>query len=680
MPIPTPKVTAPPRIERKSVKNWLDGVVTNVDVGRGSLNGLTGAGNVLLDQDGVVKPRPSKVLFGPQPLGTVLGQIYEFKNVTGLTSTNWMISLQNVSGTTKVYIAKGEDTTWTVCNGKTYDNTASARFVQIGAKVLVMNGTDNLSYLDIPTSTIIPYTALTTPTSPTIANNGSTSLVTGTTPLNVYYAITANSTVGETIGSASTSIAVNTDRDLWNPSTQSLKVSWTAVTNAKSYNLYMAISAPGGSPTLYLIKSNIDAGTLTYIDDGSLPQDTTRPIPTVDSTAGPKVTRGEVINGRVFLVGDKDNPYYVRYGGDFGFELDFSPANGGGFTPINNGGKELPNAIKSFRDGKGTQQITVLCRGTNGKGKRFLMSPDSLTLGSTVISFFSVTEDYGEDGTDSPDGLISYQDDLHYPSRDGFKSTGTLPQLQNVLSTRRTSNTIQPDIKNLNTSSMSKCVGLAFEGRLYWAVPVSSTSNNEMWVLDLDRKGAWMKPWSISIDWMWLYNDNSGVTHHLVLSSNGIFELSYASLTNDNGTAFSTNGNSSQIYFSDDGREWGKVIQLVFVLLRPQGTINFTVSGRTEDSTLSVVGTGSYSAVSARAGWSEPKMGWSDSTFGKLRGWSEINTVPVQFNDAVQEVVVEVDEELQWYTYGWTTSDPGVGYALSDVVSEYVRVGMKDLT
>jgi hypothetical protein len=355
------------------------------------------------------------------------------------------------------------------------------------------------------------------------------------------------------------------------------------------------------------------------------------------------------------MVGDKDNPYYAWRGGDFGYEIDFSPANGGGFSPVGNGSKEVPISVSSFRSGKGDSTVTVLSQGSNGRGLRFLLTPTSITYGNTTFVVWQVTEDSGKDGTDSPDGVVSYQNSLWYPSRDGFKTTGTKPQLQNVLSTDRVSNTIQPDISTLNNASMGKCVGLAYEGRIYWALPVGSTTNNQIWVLDLDRGGAWMKPWSVSADWMMLYNDNSGNTHHIVLSNNGIYELSYVALTSDNGTAVATSGNSG--------------------LLRPQGTITFAVSGRTEDSTLATVGTGSFVSINTRAGWSEPKAGWSS-----LRGWSEIVTVPVTFNEATKEVYIDVDEDLQWFSFGWTTVDPGVDYNLADVIATYVPVGVKDLS
>lgn len=200
------------------------------------------------------------------------------------------------------------------------------------------------------------------------------------------------------------------------------------------------------------------------------------------------------------MVGDKDNPYYAWRGGDYSFELDFSPANGGGFSPVGNGSKEVPIYVGSFRDGKGTSNVTVLSQGSNGHGLRFLLSPTSVTFGNSTFVVWVVAEDSGKDGTDSPDGVINYQNSLWYPSRDGFKTTGTKPQLQNILSTDRVSNTIQPDISTLNNTSMSLANGIGYEGRLYWALPVGSSTNSQIWVLDLDRGGAWMKPWNIAAD------------------------------------------------------------------------------------------------------------------------------------------------------------------------------------
>jgi len=89
-------------------------------------------------KDGTIRPRSSLTLYGPQPTGTVLGEIFPFRARSGLVMTNWLICMQVVAGVANVYIAKGTDTTWTVCAGKTYDITAKAHYCQVAGKVLVM--------------------------------------------------------------------------------------------------------------------------------------------------------------------------------------------------------------------------------------------------------------------------------------------------------------------------------------------------------------------------------------------------------------------------------------------------------------------------------------------------------------------------------------------------------------
>lgn len=535
-----------------------------------------------------------------------------------------------------------------------------------------MNGVDNLAYLNISSATVVPYTAISDPSAPTLTTDN-----VGGSGYSVFYRVTANSTVGESAASSALEVEVDTVRDMWNPpsagGTDSVVIGWTAVSNAVSYNVYCGTV----SGFEYLIASGVNG--LTFTDDGTFAQDTTKLYPTVNSTAGPVASRGANIGGRAWLVGDASNAYKVWYGGDFNYELDFSPVNGGGYLFVGNGSKDLPIAVKSFRDGRGNPQVTVLCQGTNGQGKRFIVSPDSVTIGSTTITFYSVTEDSGQEGTDSPDAVVSYNDSLFYPSRDGFKSTGTKPQLQNILSTNRISNTIQPDVKTINNDAMDGALGVAFEGRIYWALPVSADSNNQIWVLDLERKGAWMQPWNISADWMWLYNDNDGNTHHLLMKDNVVFELTYSAKTADDGEAFSTNGQSGQIYFSEDKRMWAQLLQVVIVLANPIGSMNWLITGKTEDENIQVVGEPTEFTAESNseiAGWSEintEMTGWGRN------GWSTVGIIPETIGASAQEVIIEVDEEVQWASFGWNTNDAGVDYSISDVILEYIETGVKDL-
>lgn len=535
---------------------------------------------------------------------------------------------------------------------------------------MIMNGVDTLSYMDTATATITGASALSTPAAPTQnANN------VGLGAFPITYRVTINSTFGETAASNAMSVTtgVDTDRDNWT-GTDNVVINLPSIGSGASYNIYCGVVA--GSE--YLIASNISASATTFTDTGgtAMALDYTRLFPTVNSTAGVKATRGTNIGGRAFLVGDVDNPYYVWNGGDPGHELDFSPANGGGWSVVNSGGKELPVAVKLHRDGKGTPAIKVYCNGTYGK--RFTLTPDQVTFGTTIIAFYDVTEDEGEAGTDSPDAIIHYNNSQWYPSGDGFKTDGTQPQLQNVLTTRRTSNTIQDQLVKLNQSAMSGAVGIGINGRLFYALPVNSDSNNEVWVLDLDRKGAWMQPWSISVDWMLIYTDNTDNTHHLTLSGNKIYAFSHSALTTDDGEPFITNGQSGQIYFSEDKRMWVQLLQAVVVVGSPQGRMNWQLTGKTEDSNLQGLGDPTVFDAGTNAqiaGWSEVNRyikGWGRNA------WSKVNIVPTTSTSSTQEIIIEVDETIQWASYQWSTNTP-VDYRIQDIVFEYIEVGVLDL-
>jgi len=669
--IKPPQATAPPKIERVSIMNWVGGYNSTQDDGRIPNDGLTAAQNVLLEQDGVIRPWPSMIEYGPQPSGTILGEIGEFKVINGSTKTNYLITVQNVSGTAHVWIRKDLDA-WIECTGKNFDTTADCHFLQIANKVLITNGVDNLSYLDInPTSgsylDVVPFVSLAAVTGVSATPTG----LTGTT-YTLRYAVTA-SNQGETAGTNASAITVSKIRGSWNGTSEYVDITWNRVTNATQYHVYLSDTTGGVQSYLGTVTDPGTGATATFRDWGDTGLDYTRSIPLEDTSAGPIAKRAFSVNGRVFLLGDPSNMRLVRYGGDTPESaLDFGPYNGGGSGEIGSGGKEVPVAIKSFRRGNGTPSIVALCQSTAGRGKRYTLTPETLTIGETVISYFKVEEDNGEDGTDSPDGVILYRDSLWYPSLDGFKSTYTKEQVQNILSTDKVSGKIEPDISNISTQNLDKCVGVAYQGRLYWALPVGAEENNQIWTLDLERGRGWMLPRYVKASWLSLYEDNAGKTHFLALSENGLYEFSYSSLTNDNGTAMSTYARSGMIKFSKDGMEWGSVIDVTFVFLRPKGSIEIQVEGLTEDEELAQsVGSDTYVSGDSFAGWGE-------STFSSSLAWGETINIPSGSNITRKTKTVEIDEELNWLIWSIKTTDPGVDYRLADVIVRYINVGTKD--
>jgi hypothetical protein len=666
------KPTPPPNIKFEAATNWAKGRYTRLDIDRMTTDSLRVTENVLLDQNGTVTQRPGLKLYGVQPVGTVIGQVYEYTrfdtSVTPNTVQTWNIWLENRSGVGFVITSK-DGGTHTVVTGKTYSITnVKPHFEQVYGKVLITNGVDSLSYMDVQTQTITPFAALTAPGTPTATPTG----VSGSTYSLRYRYTAANQ--GETAASVAAVVGVSKDRSKWNGTTELMAISGSVPTGATRINIYCGDTA-GNEWYLDTIAAPT-GGTFTYNDTGTIALNTNRTAPVGDSTAGVKATRATNIKGQIFMVGDSDNLGRIWFGGYGNNVLDFSSYNGGGWVEPNKGGKDLPVRIIPFRDGKGTPMAACLSKGTNGAGKRYLMSPATTTIGTTIISYMSIQEDNGADGTDSPDGVVFLDDAIWYPSRSGFKTTSTKPQIQNILSTSGISDNISPDVNALSAKNMDSAVGLVYDRRIYWSLPYLTSTNSQIWVLDLRQKGAWISPMYIAADWLWLYADNTtGNTRMLALVNNQFVEFDSATQTNDNGVPFQTNIGSGAIKFSDDGAIWGNVVDVTFVFLRPQGNINLTVDAYTEDGTVTLTDQMTSSAKGAVSGWGQ--YGWGAAGWGNISPYAQ--PLAISASKPRRTWTITVDEECNMVTWGVNTTEAGVSYQLSEVIIRYVPIGYKEL-
>lgn len=658
----------PPNIKYLSGLNWQGGMNTRLDPDRIADTYLRTAENARLTQDGTVSIRPGLKLYGTQPVGIVLGEMYEYVRMNTAVTPNrpetWLVWLENRSGVGTVITAK-DGGTHKVVTGANYSITARAHFEQVAGNVLITNGVDKLSYMDVQAQTITVMNALSQPTTaPTVTVS---SALTGSNITLRYRYTAANQ--GETAGSPAGVVTALKLREQWNGTTESITITCPRITGATRYNIYVGDQAGFE----YFLDSVADPGsgtTFTYQDTGSIAETATRIAPAGDSTAGPKVTRATNIKGQVYMVGDTDNPGRIWFGGNGASALDFSSYNGGGWVEPNKGGKDFPVKVVAFRDGKGTPMANCLSKGTNGAGKRYLLQPSTTTVGSTVISYMSVQEDNGQDGTDSPDGVILLNDSIFYPSRTGFKTTSTKPQIQNLLSTSGISDVISPDVLALSTTAMDNCVGVTYDQVLYWSLPYASTTNNQIWLVDLRQKGAWMRPWYIKADWMVLYADNTDLkTKFLMLVGNKIYQLDEATNTNDDGTPFQVNIGSGELKFSPDATMWGSVLDVTFTFLRPQGNINLSVTATTEDGIVNLSDTMKSSATQSVSAWG--RFGWA------VDGWgmNDPDTLALSSSATKKSWTIPVDEQCKTISWAISTTDAGVSFQLSEVVVRYVQIG-----
>jgi hypothetical protein len=624
------------------------------------IDALSDMTNVTLDQDNLPRPRPSLVLFGGQPLGTVLGVDTFIKIVAGKPE-KWDISMQVIGGVGKIHVRK-DGGTWVAATGtNSYSQTATVNFCQSGNRVFISNASDAMSYYDINLGAAVTYVTLSTPSAPTVVPTG----LTGTN-FTYYVRISANNNVGESIASIQTTQQVSTVRDQWVPASMYLTISWSAVSNATSYNIYIG-DVSGSENYIASVSSN----TLTFKDDGSLIQNSFKLAPAGNSTAGPILTSMWNNAGQLYGVGDINNPDYLWYDAGSSDVGDFSPFNGGGNVGINSGGDTVPVAVRTFRTGKGDSVVTVLSRGVAGVGKMHQVSFSTATLGGETIPIPNVIEANGQAGTVSSRAVLQANNSLWYPTGQDFKSTGTAINIQNILSTTSVSANIMPDVKKLNLSAMSGACGLVYQNVLYWALPVGATSNNQIWVKDLNRNGVWIMPWTISAKFMWLSEDNTtGEISHCVYDGTNILKFSRSVMTQDNGVAFKTRVASGGLTWADNGMTMASIQNQLFKLLQPSGTINIMSSGLDEDGAVQTLASTTFTQTASPTGWGQ--ITFSDGSSPSV--WSGDVGVINFTSKAVNVVTNEIDETLNQLEWEIKTDTVGCDYYLSSVLTTGVEV------
>lgn len=652
----TPKRTPTKKKQLRIVqKSFAKGYVSVLQSSRIPNNSLADMTNMDVVQDSIVKPRPSTVKSDPTALGMIIG-VGTFVKINAGVPEKWQITMQVISGVGKIVINK-DGGAWSTVGG-TYNASAWCQFTQSNSRVYVSNGVNTMSYYDISLGTIITYNALSAPAAPSFVKAG----LAGSNHT-YYYAYSANNNVGETLAVSSGAITVGKLRDSWISGTDSIALTGSTVVGAASYNWYI-----GTTPNLPDFEYLTTTTTPSFTDDASTVINIFKTAPQADSTAGPKLTYLVSDNGQLFGVGDPSNPYYMWYSGKGPKAGDFSPFNGGGYAFINFGGDSVPNCVQSFRDGKGNPVITVLTKGQGGSGKFYHAQETSTTYGDVVIPYFQVYQANDQSGTISPFGVVQGNNNIYYPTGSNFKSTGTQANVVNILATNSVSQAIDPDVRGLNLSAMNKCVGLFYNERVFWAVANGTTENNEIWILDTARQNLWILRWTIAADWLWLYEDNSGVTHMKALVDNVMVEFTESVQTQDQGVPFRTRVASGSIVWDDSGVSMAAIQSQFFKLLFPKGNIYINNYGLGEDITgEQTLGGELYSVTVSNTGWGQ--WMWSDMhQYGDDPGYIDYT------GQSIGMVTLEPDETLNAIEWEIITTDANCDYTLSTVTTEGVLI------
>lgn len=577
------------------------GVMTLFDETRIPKDGVYQSLNMYLDQDGVWTVRPGTSEYGVA-LETPIDGAGSFVvyNSDGTNDTYvWVID----NGKFKISQDGGN---WTHITGKTWTTNKAAYGKQIGSRLYLGNGYDNMAYYDINAGTLTTFSALSVPGS--LVAPTRTGLATGS--YNAYYKITAVNQIGESVASAEMSVSggINKTRDNWTVGTDYLTMSWGAVSGAVRYNIYYSDSS---GAQVFLDSS----ATTSYIDTGVAFPNPAAEAPTVDTSAGPKYAYLALSGNRLWGTRDDSQPYRVGWTGTGQYLGAFNPFYGGGYVDLNLGGEERPEAVTHFRDGRGNAVATVFTSSPNGAGSTWHISLSTVQVDTLSVVIPQAYQQQGSVGTRSPRGVIEYNDSVYYPSPKGYQSTGSRQSILNVLVTSEISDSIRPSVRAINNAYADKIAGYAYDGRLYWSVPSGSSVNNQVHVFDVERGGVWALPWSIGVKQFFEYTDSNGVIRLLAVPVTGTKLIQFgANISGDSGTAFSTSLLSGLIHWDDNHMSWAYIEKVYCEIADPIGDITFSISGTQKSKSFSSLGSISIADSASSNGFGADEFG--DFMFG----------------------------------------------------------------
>lgn len=608
---------------------------------------------------GALPGSPVTITFKGAYANTDVAAITATSSLTGGSTPAVVITETTKGGDTAKLYNRKDGGAWNLINHTySFDITKRSTFTQSAGRVYITNGINKLTYYDIAADDVISYTQISKPAAPTPTQHN----LTGTT-YTLYYVITALSEAGQTDGSVEGTVQVSKLREDWNGSTENVTLAFTLPTGNKGGNVYVG-TAPGNARLI----GNVPQDATTFTDTGVATTVTITP-PLTNSTGGPILRFLVNITGQLFGWGDKDNPSFIWYdGGSTGTSGNFTISGGGGYVAIDENGPTVPMQVLGYRTGKGDPVPTVICSAPAGSGVVRHISFTPETIGSLTALMPSVSDGNGDMGSISPMAGVAIDNSIHFPTGRGFAFEGSAPNIPNILSANRSSDFIQPDVEKLNLDAMDGAIGLAHqaEGAIYWALPVISSTNNQIWKLDLRSNPArWIMPWLIPAEYMWLYEDNSGDTHFCLLVNGVEVEFTDSVSSSDNGQPFHTRLASGPIFFDKGGISVGHVQHERFRMYNEHGKIKINVDGTDEYPM--------HSSLDIDASIPVENTGFGEFEWGVDDWGADPHTTSTPRVKSKTESV-EIKAKLNGFRWEILTSTVGCGYSLGATHTEGVMI------
>lgn len=570
--------TAVPPEQFLTLTTFENGVITLVNQTNLPPNALAEATNLMLYEKGAPGPRWGIDWFGTAPGADVIDGGAMYQSAAG---GNHLIMEQNGN----IYRSLNNGVTWDLCSGATLTAGKKVYHCQAGYD----GSGNNYMYItngyDFPvryngTTTLVTFTAISPPTTPTVVATGLTAGV-----YEYFYRISAVNTVGFTDASASGTITTNVARESWDPTDTGnfyVTLSWTAVAGAVRYDIYLAEdAADDAANNNYYLDSVGAVASPGYVDNGQKAVDPNTTAPLDNTTGGPRVRELVPIGARLWGVEDRDFPYRVWWTGSGPFVGYFSDSYDGGYIDLQPGSQFFPIQVVDYRDGKGDPLTTVFCNSADTRGCVWQISLSATTLLDTQFTEPSANKLAGSRGTPAPNSVVSVLNDFMFFNYQAIYDLGSRVSLFNLLSSDEYSANIRPTlVNNINPSSIGGVAAYYFLAKVFISVPYNSDQNNAVIVYDTERKCFLPEAYTIGMERLFQYTDTQGLNHLLFWKPGDTqFSETSANITGDYGQGFNTSLLTGLIPTQKDRFGFIMLDQAEVEFAQPVGNINLELLG-----------------------------------------------------------------------------------------------------
>lgn len=594
-------------------------------------NAMSYGRNAMVNSSGNAIKRLSKKRWLPNSIGfngeisTVYyaGQVYYF-----------------IADNGKVRYIQENDTAWTDCGGANVVTTTPGvitTFMRVNNWLLVMNGVDEMRYIDLTNFEMVQFTFVADPVSSITA--GATG-ITASGSFKVYYAYTYNSNGGgETAISNILTQAVSKSRSTWNPNGSeylTLTFNDTPPAGATSRNLYAAIALQGTTPVasdLAMLQSNIPLGSASFVDNGSLGFSLDfNTAPDQNSTRGLKAKSGSIANNIPVVYGDPDNPYDLNFGTLTDTGVSFGANNGAQRLPLMKGTNFYPTSVVGFRNNQNIPNLLALFSSTESVSKQQIVSQKTLTYGNTTITYWGADDlNTGASSVYSPYGVVLNLAELLFPGSEGITSLKTEANLQNVISPSIVSDAVSDTYKTIKNANFDKIVGAAWNNLVAFTVPSRGYNyNNQMLIRDMtNREKPKWAVWDLAVDWVGAISPYNQASFMYIRQGNEFYKLQETYVAEDenaNGTStpYPVTVEGSLRAFSQGKNVYFAANQAVVYLAKFVGTVDIKITylnkkGKPKTKTKRF--TNGSNRRNTLAGWGNPRLVWQAFN-SRMINWS----------------------------------------------------------